>query len=135
MVHLIVRLVPGHVHVEYIIVVGHERQPLVVARQVETVLLLRLEMRVTGLVLGENQKTLYVPQFFGHGYLVLEDSVVSYKCGEVFYGEGDAGIMYNDPDMGIVWTFEKIGGIENLIISEKDKNLMSLKEYLIKVKA
>ena len=51
MVHLIVRLVPGHVHVEYIIVVGHERQPLVVARQVETVLLLRLEMRVTGLVL------------------------------------------------------------------------------------
>ena len=43
--------------------------------------------------------------------------------------------MYNDPDMGIVWPFEKIGGIENLIISEKDKNLMSLKEYLIKVKA
>lgn len=83
---------------------------------------------------GENQKTLYVPQFFGHGYLVLEDSVVSYKCGEVFYGEGDAGIMYNDPDMGIDWPFEKIGGIENLIISEKDKNLMSLKEYIEKVK-
>lgn len=36
---------------------------------------------------GENQKTLYIPQFFGHGYLVLEDSVVSYKCGEVFYSE------------------------------------------------
>ena len=51
MVHLIVRLVPGHVHVEYIIVVGHERQPLVIAREIETVLLLRLEMRVTGLVL------------------------------------------------------------------------------------
>ena len=50
---------------------------------------------------GENQKALYIPQYFGHGYLVLEDSVVSYKCGEVFYGEGDAGIMYNDPDMAI----------------------------------
>ena len=36
--------------------------------------------------------------------------------------------------MGIVWPFEKIGGIENLIISEKDKNLMSLKEYLEKKK-
>ena len=82
---------------------------------------------------GENLKTLYIPQFFGHGYLVLEDSVVSYKCSEVFYGGGDAGIIYNDPDMAIEWPFEKIGGIENLIISEKDKNLRSLKEYLEKV--
>ena len=65
---------------------------------------------------------------------MLEDSVVSYKCGEVFYGEGDAGIMYNDLDMAIEWPFEKIGGIDNLIISEKDKSLMSLKEYLEKVK-
>ena len=72
---------------------------------------------------GENQKALYIPQYFGHGYLVLEDSVVSYKCGEVFYGEGDAGIMYNDPDMAIEWPFDKIGGIEKLIISDKDKKL------------
>lgn len=78
---------------------------------------------------GENMAELYIPQYFGHGYLVLEDSVVSYKCGEVFFGEGDAGIMYNDPDIGIEWPFEKIGGIENLIISEKDLNLMSFKEY------
>ncbi len=47
----------------------------------------------------------------------------------MFYGEGDSGIMYNDPDIGIVWPFEEIGGIENLIISEKDKNLMSLVQY------
>ena len=52
----------------------------------------------------------------------------------MFYSEGDAGIMYNDPDMAIEWPFEKIGGIDNVIISEKDKNLMSLKEYLEKVK-
>lgn len=83
---------------------------------------------------GINQKTLYIPQYFGHGYLVLEDSVVSYKCGEVFHGDGDSGIMYNDSDINIQWPFEKIGGIENLIISEKDKNLMSLKEYINKVK-
>ena len=51
MVHLVVRLVPGHVHVEHIVVVCHERQPLVIAREVEAVLLLRLEMRVTRLVL------------------------------------------------------------------------------------
>lgn len=81
-----------------------------------------------------NQVELYIPQYFGHGYLVLEDSVVSYKCGEVFYGEGDSGIMYNDLDINIKWPFEKIGGIENLIISDKDKNLMSFKEYIKRVK-
>lgn len=82
---------------------------------------------------GENQVELYIPQYFGHGYLVLEDSVVSYKCGEVFYGEGDSGIMYDDPDINIQWPFEKIGGKQNMIISEKDKNLMSLKDYLEKL--
>lgn len=79
---------------------------------------------------GGNQLCLYVPPFFGHGYLVLEDSVVSYKCGEVFYGPGDSGIMYNDPQLGIQWPFEKIGGEENLIISEKDRHLMSLSDYV-----
>lgn len=78
---------------------------------------------------GENQNTLYIPAYFGHGYLVLENSVVSYKCGEVFYAEGDSGIMYNDPNLAIQWPMELIGGEENLIISEKDKQLMSLHEY------
>lgn len=78
---------------------------------------------------GENMNCLLVPQYFGHGYLVIEDSVVSYKCAEVFYGEGDSGIMYNDPDIGIRWPFELIGGEDKIIISEKDKRLMSFKEY------
>lgn len=77
----------------------------------------------------ENASCLYVPHHFGHGYLVLEDSVVSYKCDEVFYGEYDSGIMWNDGEIGIEWPLEMIGGIENLIISEKDRNLQSFKEY------
>ena len=82
---------------------------------------------------GENQYCLYVPQHFGHGYLVIEDSVVSYKCGEVFYGEYDTGIKWNDPDMAIDWPIDRIGGIDNLIISEKDKNLQSFKEFEAKL--
>ena len=82
---------------------------------------------------GDNQVELYIPQYFGHGYLVIEDSVVSYKCGEVFYGDGDSGIMYNDPDLAIEWPLDLIGGEQNLIISEKDKALMSLQEYKSKV--
>ena len=83
---------------------------------------------------GENTLSLLVPAGFGHGYLVVEDSVVSYKCAEVFFGEGDSGIMYNDPDIGIQWPMELIGGKENLIISEKDLSLMSFKEYTRRIK-
>ncbi|MCR5452973.1 MAG: dTDP-4-dehydrorhamnose 3,5-epimerase [Lachnospiraceae bacterium] len=78
---------------------------------------------------GDKPMELFIPEGFGHGYLVLEDSVVSYKCGEVFYGEGDSGIKWDDPDLGIEWPTELIGGRENMIISEKDLNLMSFKEY------
>jgi dTDP-4-dehydrorhamnose 3,5-epimerase len=78
---------------------------------------------------GDDVISLLVPAGFGQGYLVLEDSVMSYKAADVFYGPGDAGIMYNDPDIGIKWPFELIGGKDNLIISEKDLNLMSFREY------
>lgn len=78
---------------------------------------------------GENTYSLLVPAYFGHGYLVIEDSVVSYKAAEVFYGEGDSGILYNDSDIGIKWPYELIGGEENLIISDKDLNLMSFRDY------
>ena len=42
--------------------------------------------------------------------------------------------MYNDPDIGIEWPFELIGGKANLIISEKDLNLKSFKEYTEKMR-
>lgn len=78
---------------------------------------------------GENLCSIYVPEYFGHGYLVLEDAVVSYKCNEVFYAEGDSGIIYNDPEINIQWPLDQIGGEDNLIISDKDKGLSGFKEY------
>lgn len=78
----------------------------------------------------ENMIELLVPEGFGHGYLVLEDSIVSYKCAEKFYGEYDSGIRYDDKDMGIDWPFELIGGKDKVINSIKDDNLQSLKEFL-----
>ena len=83
---------------------------------------------------GEEPTCLLVPAGFGQGYLVLEDSVMSYKASEVFYGEGDSGIMYNDPDIGIEWPFDLIGGEDKLVISEKDLILMSFQEYIEKIK-
>lgn len=79
---------------------------------------------------GENMVELLVPAGFGHGYLVIEDSIVSYKCAEKFYGEYDSGIRYDDPDMGIVWPYEEIGGKDKVINSVKDDNLQSFKQFM-----
>ena len=81
---------------------------------------------------GENMKELLIPAHFGHGYLVLEDSIVSYKCAAPFDGEHDSGIKFDDPGLAIKWPFEEIGGIKGLIIADKDKNLQSLEEYIEK---
>lgn len=77
----------------------------------------------------ENMDEILVPEGFGHGYLVLEDSIVSYKCSEKFYPEFDSGIKYDDPTIGILWPFNEIGGIENLILSQKDISLPSFAEF------
>ncbi len=81
---------------------------------------------------GDNRKELLIPGGCAHGYLVLEESIVSYKCGEKFYGEFDDGIMWNDPDIGVEWPLDKIGGADQLIIAEKDMNLQSFAELMEK---
>lgn len=78
---------------------------------------------------GDNMDELLIPAHFGHGYLVLEDSIVSYKCAAPFDGEHDSGIKFDDPDIAVDWPFDEIGGKEKLIISDKDKNLQSVVEY------
>lgn len=79
---------------------------------------------------GENRKELLIPGGCAHGYLVLEESIVSYKCSEKFYGEFDDGIMWNDPDIGVEWPLDKIGGEGSLILADKDKNLQSFKQLM-----
>ena len=79
---------------------------------------------------GENHKEILVPAGCAHGYLVLEDSIVSYKCGEKFYGEYDDGIMWNDPDIGVEWPLSLIGGEDKLILADKDKNLQSFAQLM-----
>lgn len=75
----------------------------------------------------ENYLEILVPSGFGHGYLVLEDSIVSYKCAEDFYGQYDSGIRWDDPEIAISWPLEKVGN--QVILSEKDRTLMTLREF------
>lgn len=80
----------------------------------------------------ENNFELFIPSGCAHGYLVLEDSIVSYKCGEEFYSEFDDGIRWNDPDIGVKWPLDLIGGEAKVILSEKDETLQSFNEFMNK---
>ena len=78
----------------------------------------------------ENRREVLIPAGCAHGYLVLEESVVSYKCAEKFYGEYDDGILWDDPDIAVAWPLERIGGRENVILADKDKHLQSFAQFM-----
>lgn len=78
---------------------------------------------------GGTGDELLVPAHFAHGYLVLEDSVVSYKCAEGFRPEFDSGVRWDDPDLAVGWPLAEIGGRENAILAEKDENLRTFAQW------
>ncbi len=53
---------------------------------------------------GENQRQLYIPQGFIHGYLVTsEKAVFAYKCDNFYAPRAEQGFRYDDPAFGIEW--------------------------------
>ena len=80
-----------------------------------------------GVILSaENKRQFYVPEGFAHGFLVLSDEAVfNYKCTDFYAPEYDGGLLWNDSDIGIKWPLDKI---EEILLSEKDKNQQRLKE-------
>ena len=73
----------------------------------------------------ENGRQLLIPRGFLHGFQTLTDNVkFAYKCDNYYNKESDGGVMYNDPDIGVVWP------IEDPILSEKDKHHPKLKELV-----
>ncbi|MCG8541887.1 MAG: dTDP-4-dehydrorhamnose 3,5-epimerase [Clostridia bacterium] len=76
----------------------------------------------------ENKRQLYIPEKFAHGFLVLsEKAEFIYKCTDFYYPEEECGIIWNDPDINILWPLDNINEV---ILSEKDKSLSSFKEYI-----
>jgi dTDP-4-dehydrorhamnose 3,5-epimerase len=74
----------------------------------------------------ENKRQFYVPEGFAHGFLVLsEEAVFTYKCTDYYAPEYDCGLLWNDPEIGIEWP---LAGIEEIILSEKDKIQKKLSE-------
>jgi dTDP-4-dehydrorhamnose 3,5-epimerase len=79
-----------------------------------------------GIILSEeNKKQFYIPEGFAHGILALSDEVeFLYKCTDMYDGDDEGGIIWNDPDIGIEWPLDDI----ELKLSEKDKQWKTLKE-------
>ena len=46
-------------------------------------------------------------------------------CTDLYAPEYDGGLLWNDPDVGIEWPLD---GIDEIILSEKDKKQKTLKE-------
>lgn len=77
-----------------------------------------------GCVLSEeNKKQFLIPRGFAHGFLTLTDNVeFVYKADNYYDPQADRNIIWNDEEINVDW------GIENPILSEKDKKAPKLSE-------
>jgi dTDP-4-dehydrorhamnose 3,5-epimerase len=81
---------------------------------------------------AENKKQFYVPEGFAHGFLVMSDvAVFNYKCTDYYAPQHDSGLLWNDEEVAIQWPLD---GIENILLSDKDKIQKKLKDIEIPFK-
>lgn len=81
------------------------------------------------LLTPENGHQLFVPRGFAHGFVSLEDNTIfQYLVDNDYAPELEAGILWNDPDLGIEWEqiFDEYA-IEKPLLSEKDQKHKTLK--------
>jgi dTDP-4-dehydrorhamnose 3,5-epimerase len=72
---------------------------------------------------SEQGNQLFIPVGFAHGFLTLEpDCEIAYKVDAHYAPDCDAGIAWNDPEIGIEWP---LAGLEP-VLSEKDAALPTL---------
>ncbi|HEX8689578.1 MAG TPA: dTDP-4-dehydrorhamnose 3,5-epimerase [Solirubrobacterales bacterium] len=64
----------------------------------------------------EDHRQLFVPAGFGHGFAVLSEVAdVAYQLSSLYDPATEAGIAWNDPDVGVEWP------IEDPLLSERDR--------------
>lgn len=65
----------------------------------------------------ENNKMLFIPEGFAHGFVVLSEfAELIYKVSNEYVPQADRGILWNDKDINIDWEIDF-----EPILSEKDK--------------
>lgn len=66
-----------------------------------------------------NNKQLFIPRGFAHGFVVLSDvAIFNYKVDNLYDKKSEKGIAFNDSELGIDWIVKK----DLLKLSSKDKN-------------
>jgi dTDP-4-dehydrorhamnose 3,5-epimerase len=71
----------------------------------------------------ENHKSLYIPEGFAHGFCVLSaEADVIYKVNNEYSPENERGILWNDPQIDIMWP------IDTPLLHEKDSALPILED-------
>jgi dTDP-4-dehydrorhamnose 3,5-epimerase len=64
----------------------------------------------------DNGLMLYVPPGFAHGFVSLSESAdVMYKCTREYSPADDRGVIWNDPDLNILWP------VSDPVLSAKDR--------------
>lgn len=83
----------------------------------------------TELLKAEENKVVYIPEGFAHGFIALtENTIFSYQCSGRYLPEACGGIRWDDPDLDIPWPLKEYG-IDQVIATEKDKNWPTLAQY------
>lgn len=73
----------------------------------------------------ENKKQVWAPEGFARGFCVLSDfAEIQYKCTGIYNSQGESGILWMDPEIGIQWP------ISDPILSEKDIRAQTLSQWL-----
>ena len=71
----------------------------------------------------EKHRQLFVPVGFGHGFAVLSDVAdVTYLVSSLYDPLTEAGIAWDDPDVGVDWQ------VADPLLSERDKSAPTLAE-------
>lgn len=80
--------------------------------------------KYVGLELSEdNHLQLWIPPGYAHGFCVLSDVAdFQYKCTEFYFPDDEAGLVWNDAEVGIDWP------IKDPALSDKDQNLPTLEQ-------
>ena len=72
----------------------------------------------------KNALGLYIPSGFGHAYYSYEkENIIYYKLDNYYAPKFESGIFYNDKTLKVKWPRKK------MLISAKDKKLLSFKEF------
>ena len=74
---------------------------------------------------GENAEMLWIPEGFGHAFLVLSEVAgFAYKVTDYYSPAAERTMVWNDPDLAIPWPV----AAQDAVVSEKDRRGAMLRD-------